>query len=159
MDFAVEVVGHTRSESSKDLGTAIGPGTVHLSIPAHWRSTPRPPQCPASEGIRLGRSCSGIRMNITAWIRCYFLEKLGHWGGWASFHDFLQQILSQRFRCTLGLCNPSTILWPPWPPGGHSQAAWCGGKAGHFQWLGCCSHTNQRGDLTALEVQVAPAMG
>lgn len=110
------------------------------------------PQMPSSGRNKAWRSCSGTTMNNTPWIRSDFLKKLGHWGGWASFHDFFQQS-SQRFRYTSGLMGPfNHPLAALWPLGGHSQAARCGGEAGDFQWLGCCSHTNQRGDLIALDM-------
>ena len=61
LDFAVEVVGHTRSESSKDLGRAIGPGNFaayavrmeSFSRKPQEDLCPEPPKCPAPEGIRL----------------------------------------------------------------------------------------------------------
>ena len=113
LDFAVEVVGHTRSESSKDLGRAIGPGNFAacaVRMESFGRKPqedlcPEPPQMPSSGRNKAWRSCSGTNMNNTPWIRSDFLKKLGHWGGWASFHEFFQQA-SQRFRYTSGLMGP-----------------------------------------------------
>lgn len=58
LDFAVEVVGHTRSESSKDLGRAIGPGNfaacaVRMESFGRKPHAQNPPKCPAAEGISL----------------------------------------------------------------------------------------------------------
>lgn len=103
------------------------------------------PQMPSSGRNKAWRSCSGTNMNNTPWIRSDFLKKLGHWGGWASFHEFFQQS-SQRFRCTSGFngtLQPSLgcPLAPRWPLA--SCAMWW--RSGRFPmtWM-LFSHKSKR---------------